>query len=273
MGGSTGGSSSPATALADQARQAKEQAARAAGDALQQAKSTAQQTTQQVGQQAAEAARMLRERGTSMLSDQKTRAASTLEGFGSAIHAAGDRLAGDHDNALAGYVHGAADQVSVLANYLKDQPVESLVTDLRDMARRRPEYFVGGMFLAGLALARFAKSATLSTPSRGSSRMGGDVSGRPGAGYPDRTYGDVGSRSGMATPGRDQSTYGQEPASPYPVPDANVGAAAGIPGTGTGTGSLGIDMPSAGTGGTSSFGGTGSTVANPTGGQSRPLGL
>lgn len=152
--------------LGQKAREVKDQARQSADQVVQQAKQSAQQVKEgarelksQVGHQAAEAARQLREKGQSLLSEQKTRAASTLEGFGKAIHDAGARLDREEDKTIASYVHGAADQVQVLASYLKDKPVENLFEDVCGMARRRPELFVGGMFVAGLLLARFAKSS------------------------------------------------------------------------------------------------------------------
>lgn len=158
--------------LSQQAREVKDQAKQSATQVMDRAKASAQQVKEsgqalksQVGHQAAEAARQLREKGQSLLGEQKVRAASSLEGFGAAIHDAGARLEREEDNTLASYVHGAADQVQVLANYLKDKPVEDLYRDTCNLARRRPELFVGGMFVAGLLLARFAKS---SNPARAS---------------------------------------------------------------------------------------------------------
>lgn len=194
--------------LSQQARDVKDQARQSATQVIDQAKAGAQQVKEgaqhlksQVGQQAADAARQLREKGQSLLGEQKTRAAASLEGVGKAIHDAGSRLEREDDNTLASYVHGAADQVQVLADYLKNKQVEDLYQDTCNLARRRPELFVGGMFVAGLLLARFAKS---SSPARSHS-----VSYRPDAarnreyGYADRDYNaaDAGYRSSSDSTG------------------------------------------------------------------------
>lgn len=150
----------PAREVKDHAKQSAAQVVEQAKEGAQQVKQGARELKNQVGQQAAEAARQLREKGQSLIGEQKTRAASTLEGLSRAIHDAGSRLDREEDRTIAGYVHGAADQVQVLAGYLKDKPVENLYQDACDLARRRPEVFVGGMFVAGLLLARFAKSSS-----------------------------------------------------------------------------------------------------------------
>lgn len=239
----------------DQLRHAKDDAVQQAGDALKQAAAAGQQAKEQLGQQAAEAARMLRERGTSLLADGKEQVATTLEGIGNALGDAGRRLEDEHDPAIARYIHGAADQVHVLADYLKNKPAESLMGDLADAARRRPEYFVGGMFLVGLALARVAKSTASTGRSAPTSRggySGGGYGGGYGAGYGGPTmsnpsaagyyggtryaegerYDDRGSDfptardvpSALPEPGRDAATGGHEV--------TNVYAIAGTAGTG-----------------------------------------
>ena len=234
-GSGGGGSGLPSAAeLKQQARGAADQARQAASSAMSQATVSAQQVKEQVGQQASEAARKLRERGTSFLSDQKTRASGTLEEFSSAIDAAACRLEKDNDDAIAGYVHGAADQLRVVSNYLKDKPVESLFSDFCDIARRKPEYFVGGMFVAGLALARFAKSAAVQAPARqpsygggnyggsgyGESNSGGNEPSYRGSGTGGTTASDPYSTSPRsALPGRGgTSTGGHEIVNPYAVP-------------------------------------------------------
>jgi ElaB/YqjD/DUF883 family membrane-anchored ribosome-binding protein len=283
--GSTGSSGTPVSpqALKEQARQAtgqaKQAATQAATHAYGQATATAQQVKEQVGQQAAQAAQQLRERGTSFLSDQKTRASTTLDDLGNAISAAACRLEKDNDDAIAGYVHGAADQVRVLSTYLKDKPVESLFSDFCDMARRKPEYFVGGMFVAGLALARFAKSGSVQAQRGSYGREqysgAGYGAGYGGPGYASQNYGGVPSytrqdsgASGQGSAGGDAYSTGPRSALPMPGQDAASGGHEivnpyAVPFTGT-------DATTVGTGTTS----TTTSSTSPTGaGQAKPLGL
>lgn len=272
-GGASSGANSGAGAvvaavrpLQDQARDVTGQAKQAASSAVDQATATAQQVKEQVGQQAAEAARMLREKATTMLSDQKTRASSTLDDLGNAIHAAGCRLEKDNDDAIAGYVHGAADQVRVLSSYLKDKPVESLVGDMVDLARRRPEYFVGGMFVVGLALARFAKSSATQTPSSTLQYRSTQYGSRPygsqygssyqyGSEHGSQYRSDDGSQYRVSNPpnnvvdpyasrvrtgmgGGDPNTGGQGIVNPYVTSaGSNTGSVSTTPGVGVGVGS------------------------------------
>lgn len=160
------GGGGDAKQFADDARQqaraatdtVKQGATEAARQVSEQVKGGAQAVSQQVGQQATEAARMLREHGASMLTDQKQRAAGSLEGIGSAIRGAADRLHEAKDDNIAHYLDAAAETVERATQYLKGSEVGQLMHDAQNLARRRPEWFFGGAFIAGLALARFAKA-------------------------------------------------------------------------------------------------------------------
>ena len=66
---------------------------------------------------------------------------------------------GNLDANFGRYAARAARQVDRLSNYLRDSDLRDLARDTADFARRRPELFLGGAFVAGLVLARFLKSS------------------------------------------------------------------------------------------------------------------
>jgi len=132
--------------------------------------------TQGVGQQAKEQVRNLAEearRETSkaagqagdyvsgLVSRQKDQAADSLGGVAGAIRDVGNRLQEQDQAAGVGqYAMRAADQVDRLSNYLRDRDLNTFFRDTETFARRHPDVFLGGTFLAGLLLARFLKSSS-----------------------------------------------------------------------------------------------------------------
>jgi hypothetical protein len=66
---------------------------------------------------------------------------------------------GTEDELIGRYIERAADRTERLAAYLDQKDVNEIVHDARELARRRPELFVGGLFIVGLALGRFLRSS------------------------------------------------------------------------------------------------------------------
>jgi hypothetical protein len=66
----------------------------------------------------------------------------------------------------------AADRLEGAARYIGDSDVRSLVRQVEQAARRRPELFLGGMFLLGLGVSRFLKSSSRSENDRDWRTMG-----------------------------------------------------------------------------------------------------
>jgi hypothetical protein len=118
-----------------------------------------------------------REQADEAVSRRKDDAAYRLDSLKEALHEGASRL-GSEEDALARYAHWAAEGVDRLARYLRESHPEDLLRDVESFARRRPELFVGGSFVAGLLLARFMKSS--GTPP---SPAGGGPAGIPGAGF------------------------------------------------------------------------------------------
>lgn len=94
-----------------------------------------------------------------LVSKQKDQAAQRLGSVAGALRDVGNRL-NEQDNAGFGqYAVRAADQVERLSGYLRDRDLNTFVQDTESFARRHPDVFLGGTFLAGLLLARFLKSS------------------------------------------------------------------------------------------------------------------
>jgi hypothetical protein len=68
---------------------------------------------------------------------------------------------------LADYTDMVADRLDSAGRYLREQDASRMVSDAADLARRKPEWVLGGAFVLGLAVARFLKS---SRPGRGGAR-------------------------------------------------------------------------------------------------------
>lgn len=147
-GSVAGQSQSTAEQLKEQAREAAARVSSGAKDLGQQAKA-----------QAGDVARSLKERGQTMFSERKNWAAEELSHFNSAARQAAAKLREEDDHNVAEYAEAMADQLDGVVNYLRDRDLNSLLSDTEDLARQRPALFFGGLFVVGLAAARFLKAS------------------------------------------------------------------------------------------------------------------
>ena len=150
-------------AMGDAARQVGDKAAQAGTDAVQQAKAVA-------GDAQARATSLLddvTEKAGSAAEAQKQNVAGYLDDVARAVHRSGEQLEG-HQDWVAHMVERGAAELSVLANTLRTNDLQSLMGDLSSLARRQPALFVGASMAAGFALARVgrlaATGATASAP-------------------------------------------------------------------------------------------------------------
>jgi len=114
---------------------------------------------QRAQERAAELVRLARETGEHAVTDRKARAAAHLSGVSVAVRRAAEKLQDQDGGIVAGYVEEAAGRVEQVAEYLEAREIEELIDDAADLARRQPAWFLGGMFLAGVATAAFFKAA------------------------------------------------------------------------------------------------------------------
>lgn len=135
-------------------------------------KEAARQTGEQVKESVQSAAEGLRQQGEGFVSDQKARAANELTSLSAAVRSAADKLRDEQGDGAARYAEMAADRLEGVARFIGDQDVGSLVRQVERAARRRPELFLGGMFLLGLGVSRFLKSSSKSEKDRDWRTMG-----------------------------------------------------------------------------------------------------
>lgn len=126
-------------------QQTKEQVRNLANDARRQASQAADQAGDLV---------------SNLVSRQKDQAADRLGGVANTLRDVGNRLSNEADAGPIGeYASKAAEQIDRLSHYLRDRDLNTFFRDSETFARRHPDVFLGGTFLAGLLLARFLKSS------------------------------------------------------------------------------------------------------------------
>ncbi len=96
-----------------------------------------------------------------LVGERKDRAAEQLGGFAGSLREAARKLEDGEGGAtaLGRYAQTAADQVDRVSQYLKARDLTTFVRDAETFARRHPDVFLGGTFIAGLILARFFKAS------------------------------------------------------------------------------------------------------------------
>jgi len=94
-----------------------------------------------------------------LIAEQKNRFAGRLSGLAGALREAGEKLDQQDENSLGHFALSAAGKIDQLSSYLRDRQLSGFVRDAETYARRRPEVFLGGSFVAGLLLARFLKAS------------------------------------------------------------------------------------------------------------------
>jgi hypothetical protein len=108
---------------------------------------------------AVEALDTAKETASTLLDEQKGKLADLLSGYGKALISAGDRLAEEDGNSLVQPARKAARQLESAAQYLREKSGTDVMHDLGRVARSKPEWIFGGLFVAGLAAARFLKAS------------------------------------------------------------------------------------------------------------------
>ena len=169
--------------LADQARQVGDQARQKTQETLDQARRYARDAGDKASQQWEEARHKFEqargdlattlqeqrhnatEKARGVVSEQKDRLAAGVADLAAAARAAAGELHDRDDETVANYAEVAANQLEQLRDYLSHADLNDLTEDLAGFARRKPEWFLGGMFVAGLAVSRFLK-ADVRTPYR-----------------------------------------------------------------------------------------------------------
>ena len=158
----------------------KEKASQAASQAVRQAGEQVRSAGEQIRESAQATAEQVKQQGAGFVQDRKNQATEQLSSFGAAIRSAADRLNEDNDPNLAAYAEATAERVEGAARYLNQHGFSDIAGDLEGFARRQPELFLGGMFLAGMGLSRFLKASREKLPRGQQTSSAGSFEPAPG---------------------------------------------------------------------------------------------
>ena len=101
-----------------------------------------------------------KEHGQEYLQQNKARAADRLQDYSESVRETAERFERERDPNIAHYTSLMADKLERAAAYVRERDFRDLRRDAEELARRHPAVFFGGMFVTGLALARFFKAST-----------------------------------------------------------------------------------------------------------------
>lgn len=102
----------------------------------------------------------IKARSGSVLHNEKTRLINGLNGVVNALDESARQLRQNNDPNIASYLELASDKLDQAGQYLENAGVQDVLRDVGTMARRNPFAVFGGMFLAGIGLARIVKNAS-----------------------------------------------------------------------------------------------------------------
>jgi hypothetical protein len=123
-------------------------------------KQKAQQTRERVLEKGSEAVHQAKDKTRAFAEDRKSQLGERIHGYGSAVRRAADKLRDEEDPNIAHYADVVAEKLDQAADYVQSRDPGMILRDVERAARRRPEIFFGGMFLAGLVLSRFLKASS-----------------------------------------------------------------------------------------------------------------
>jgi hypothetical protein len=120
------------------------------------------------------------EQGEAMLSQQKEAFAETLHHCSDAFRNVARDLGQKQDKNLSACANIVAERLDRTSEYLKRSEFRTIRQDVERFARNKPQFFFGGLFIAGLALARFLKASSTEPEYQPNREM---------ADYPEETFG------------------------------------------------------------------------------------
>jgi hypothetical protein len=114
---------------------------------------------ERIKEQGTQAMQQLGERGKMMFDEQKHVVCEEMHHYSTALRRAAESLYDEADERVAAAAEALAEQVDRASDYLEARPIDALYRDAEEFARRRPEWVLGGLFLAGLVFGRFMKAS------------------------------------------------------------------------------------------------------------------
>jgi hypothetical protein len=143
----------------------------------------AEKAVDQVKTSAIERVGDVRSRAQSELTDQRGRIVERVQRVGDMLRGASQQIRHE-DEFVSHYLDVASERIGRVASYVGSADPSRLGADVQRFARTRPVWFIGGAFVAGLAIGRFLRSSAPSdfgNSAFGSSELGGGD-------YPGRYY-------------------------------------------------------------------------------------
>jgi hypothetical protein len=113
---------------------------------------------QQAGAKASAVLGRVKAGGQEVLNVRKLQASAELSTLGEAFREASQTLKRKQSPTAAEYADAAAGWVEQGARYIDEADFDDLIADVQDLVRRQPAVFLAGMFVAGVAAARFLKA-------------------------------------------------------------------------------------------------------------------
>ncbi len=189
--GSLGGKSQSQKGSFQQGQTLNERERDKAGGAAQDISRDVKDLTHDVREKGREAVSWARREGEQAVRGQVKRLASQADDFAKALDGAADKLENEGHETAARYAREACNRLHDAAGFVRERDLSALYRETENFARRRLDLFLGGMFVAGLAAARFLKA---SRPEIGSES--------------DNTFSESGSRYGeSSTPSSPSSSF------------------------------------------------------------------
>lgn len=102
----------------------------------------------------------LKQRAAGMADDRRLQAAGRAESISQALQGAANSLRENGEPQLSSWVSQAAGQVERVVGYMQGKPADGMLHDFEDLARRNPAMFLGGTYLAGMAVGRFLRASS-----------------------------------------------------------------------------------------------------------------
>jgi hypothetical protein len=144
-------------------QQTAKQAAQAAQTEIEKLKGAAREqgsaAVEEIKTVAQSAAREAQEAGRDFVHQHKENLAQGVHKYAEALRAASEGLRDEEGNVLAEPAQKGAEQLERMSSYLREKELNDFLEDLETFARRKPEVVFGGLFVVGLAAARFLKAS------------------------------------------------------------------------------------------------------------------
>ena len=155
LGAGSASRPSVSRAASEAGHEVSDAAKQMASEASRQASHLASDARHAVASQAAQ----MQRKGAEFVARQKDCLVEEVSHVSAAVRQAAQKLHEEGDDRVASYVEQAASGIEGVGNYFRDRDAAALCDDFESLARRRPEIVYGGLFLAGLGIARFLKAS------------------------------------------------------------------------------------------------------------------